>query len=88
MQTGENRALTWLARERPGEPVPLALYRAMRWLERLTPDELARTADGLDILQELRDAEGVTGMGTQAALDTGLLNEADAWGAFDMAPPE
>ena len=26
MQTGENRALRWLVREREGQPVPLNLY--------------------------------------------------------------
>jgi hypothetical protein len=88
MQTGENRALRWLARECEGKPVPLALYRALRALEEMTPDELGRTADGLDILQELRGAAGVTGMSTQAALDAGLLSEADVWGAFGIESPE
>jgi hypothetical protein len=88
MQTGENRALNWLASEREGEPVPLSLYRAMRSMEQMTPDELGPIADGLDILQELHDAAGVTGMSTQAALDAGLLTDADVWGAFGMAPPE
>ena len=32
MQTGENLALRRLVRE--GEPVPLPLYRAMRYMER------------------------------------------------------
>jgi hypothetical protein len=88
MQTGENRALRWLEREREGRPVPLALYRAMRACEEMTPDELGRTVDGLDILKELHDAAGITGMSTQAALDAGLLTEGDVWGAFGIGSPE
>jgi hypothetical protein len=86
MQTGENRALRWVARE--GEPVPLNLYRVMRRVEQLTLDQCARTADGKEALLQLREAAGATDMSTQVALDSGLLTDADMWGAFGMAPPE
>jgi hypothetical protein len=62
MLTGENQAFRWVAHE--GEPVPLTLYRVMRRVERLTPDQRTRIADGLDTLQVLRDAAGATGMST------------------------
>jgi hypothetical protein len=85
LQSGDNQALRWAARK--GEPVPFNLYRVMRWVEQLTPDQLERVADGMDALMELREAAGVTGMSTHRALDSGLLTEADVWGAFGMAPP-
>jgi hypothetical protein len=84
MQTGDNQALRWVAPE--GEPVPLNLYRAMRRVEQLTPDQCARLADGIDALLELREVAGVTGMSTRAALDSGLLTDADVWDAFGTAP--
>jgi hypothetical protein len=88
MQTGEFRSLRERALSR--DPVPLNLYRFAVLLERsrLTPDKLERVADGLDTLMELHDAAGITGMSTQAAMDAGLLSEADGWGAFGIVPPE
>jgi hypothetical protein len=44
MQTGDNQALRWVARE--GEPVPLNLYRVMRRVEQLTPDQCTRSSKG------------------------------------------
>ena len=38
MQLGENLALHWLERELKGEPLPLDHYRALRALDRMTPD--------------------------------------------------
>jgi hypothetical protein len=86
MQPDENQSLRWLVRE--GEPISLNLYRAMRQVERLTPEQLRWLADGMDAVSELRRAAGITGMTTRAAVDAGLLSETQVYGAFGLAAPE
>ena len=88
MQTGENRALRWLVHEREGEPVPLHLYRIARRMERMTPDQRDRLLNDMDTRLEFRNAAGVTGMSTKAAIDAGLLTKADVWALFGMVPAD
>ena len=64
MQTGEFQTLRERALAR--DPVPLNLYRAACQLERLTPEQAMRVAEGLNVLCELletADAKGDDGAG-------------------------
>ena len=87
MQAGEDRALHWFVRA--DGPVPLSLYRTVAAggaydTGPVRPPYRRARRPG----QSSAIAAGITGMSTQAALDAGLLNEADVWGAFGVAPPE
>jgi hypothetical protein len=86
MRLGEDIPLRERVRER--DPVPLSLYRVASRLDRLTPDQLGRFADGLDAVEEFRRAAGAMDVSIQAAIDAGLLTKADVWGAFGMSPPD
>ena len=86
MQTGEFQTLRERALAR--DPVPLNLYRAACRLERLTPEQAMRVAEGLNVLCELLETADAKGMTVQAAVEAGLITKADYWGAFGMTLPE